>query len=149
MAAAYGGAAGKPNIESTSLNDRVWPTGDIQQCLSLIVERTVGPVWPTRVEVAVIVTARLITTISRSSDQVAPLRHPRPAFGSAALKIAGRNVRCGRLQSTRPTSGNGRARTSIVAHHFFSTLADNRRTLLVIEPLSQSDRANSNSCLSD
>jgi hypothetical protein len=36
---------------------------------------------------AVIVTARLITTISRSSDQVAPLRHPRPAFGSAALKI--------------------------------------------------------------
>jgi hypothetical protein len=33
---------------------------------------------------------------------------------------------------------------------FFSTLVDNRRTImLVIEPLSQSDRANSNSCFSD
>ena len=33
---------------------------------------------------------------------------------------------------------------------FCSTLVDNRRTIiLVIEPLSQSDRANSNSCFSD
>ncbi len=33
---------------------------------------------------------------------------------------------------------------------FCSTLADNRRTIiLVIEPLSQSDRASSNSCFSD
>jgi len=32
---------------------------------------------------------------------------------------------------------------------FFSTLLDNRRSMLVIEPLSQSDRANSNSCFSD
>jgi hypothetical protein len=32
---------------------------------------------------------------------------------------------------------------------FFSTLLDNRRSMLVIEPLSQSDRANSNSCVSD
>jgi hypothetical protein len=39
--------------------------------------------------------------------------------------------------------------TKLAHYHFSSTLADNRRTLLMIEPLSQSDRANSNSCLSD
>ena len=32
---------------------------------------------------------------------------------------------------------------------FFSTLVDNRRTMSVIEPLAQSDRAISNSCFSD
>jgi hypothetical protein len=32
---------------------------------------------------------------------------------------------------------------------FCSTLADNRRTIFMIEPLSQSDRANFNSCLSE
>ena len=42
-----------------------------------------------------------------------------------------------------------RAAHQLAVLTFFSTLVDNRGTMSVIEPLAQSDRANSNSCFSD